>query len=190
MTSSMCLRKLLKLMLVMCILISIGSAIRVDNKSGFKMCPGKQLGHIVSVEADGPGCRGSNGQAQWPCLAIPGRAGIFHISFIHEKPGGFNNIDSSIHAIVKIRGIFNIKQRVSIKGEDEKNACSETYYQTEARGPQYGCPIHPGIVHTISKTVSVPRAIRLAERNMNLEVKITDTKGNTIICLTAPMINP
>ena len=185
----MCLRKLLKLMLVMCICIATGNALRADTQIGFKICPGKQLGRIVSVEADGPGCRRSNGQAQWPCLAIPGRAGIFSISFIHEKLGGFNNIDSSIHANVKLRFPFNIKQRVPIKGEVRKDACPEAYYQT-ARGPQYGCPILPGVVHTISKTVSVPRNIRMAERNMNLEVKITDTKGNTIVCFTAPMINP
>ena len=189
MASAMCLSKVLKLMLVMCIFIETGSAIRVDKQRGFKMCPGRQLGRIVSIEGGGPGCRKSNGKAQWPCLALPGRAGTFSISFTHETPGGFNKIDSSIHALVKLRGLFNIKQRVPIRGEAKKNACPETSSQT-ARGPQRGCPIRPGVVHTITKTVSVPGAIRLAERNMNLEVKLTDTKGNTIICFTAPMINP
>ena len=189
MASSMCMRKVLKLMLVISICIVTGSAIRVDKQRGFKLCPGRQLGRIVSVEGGGAGCRKSNGQTQWPCLAIPGRAGTFSISFTHETPGGFNKIVSSIHAIVKLRGLFNIKQRVPIQGEARKNACSETSSQT-ARGPQRGCPIRPGVVHTINKKVKVPGAVRLAERNMNVEVKITDTKGNNIVCFTVPMINP
>ena len=182
MASSMC------LILVMCgIFISTVSGVRVDTQRGYRLCPGKQLGRIVSIEADGPGCINRNGQAQWPCLAIPGKAGTFSISFMHDKRGGFNNIDTSIHANVKIRALFGIRRKEPIRGEVRKNACSLAYTQT-ARGPQYGCPINPGIVYTINKTVNVPRDISRAERNMNVELKLTDTKGNTIVCFTAPML--
>ena len=51
-------------------------------------------------------------------IALPGRAGIFSILFVHDKPGGFNNIDSPFHAIVKIE---------HTKGEVRKNFCSDTH---------------------------------------------------------------
>merc|ERR1712008_503723 len=60
MASSMCMRKVLKLMLVISICIVTGSAIRVDKQRGFKLCPGRQLGRIVSVEGGGADCRKSN----------------------------------------------------------------------------------------------------------------------------------
>ena len=187
--SEIWLKTCLTLFLVMCFLVINGNALRADHQKGFKMCPGKQLGHVVSVEAEGPGCKRRNGQDQWPCFVYPGRDVIFKISFIHEESVAFTSIESSIYGIVKLRGFgrFTGNRRMGLKGEVEKDACSETYWT--ANGLHFGCPIQAGVVHTIQKIITVPTTVRFAQQNMDVEFKLTNSRGDTIICFTAPIIN-
>lgn len=181
---SKCLKPCLELLLVICYLITAGSALRADLQKGFKMCPGKQLGQLVSVEINATSCWRPNGELQWPCLAITGDSGVFTISFIHEQPSGFNYIYSSINAIAKVRW-FGFTQRVEI--ENNKDSCPQTYYES-VEGPYYGCPIQPGVVHTLQKTLTVPGGLAFVQNNIDVETKLTDSKGDTIVCFISPMV--
>ena len=171
----------LKLLLVMCYPItSISASTRADLQRGFKLCPGNQLGRVVSVEADGPGCKRRNGLPQWPCFIRPGQDGIFRVSFVHDQPSEFITITSSIHAIVTLSHLLNIKKHLGLPGEVNEYACDHI---------QPGCPIPPGIVHSIEKKVIVPNSVMFMKQNMDVEFKITDKNGENIICFTAPIIN-
>ena len=135
----------LKLLLVMCCTItSISASTRADLQRGFKLCPGNQLGRVVSVETDGPGCKRRNGLPQWPCFIRPGQDGVFRVSFVHYQPSEFITITSSIHAIVTFSHLLNIKKHLGLPGEVDEYACDHI---------QPGCPIPPGIVHSIQKKV-------------------------------------
>jgi len=162
--------------------------LRADLNAGFKMCPGRQLGRVVAAEVDGPGCINHNGQPQWPCHVIPGKDGVFKISFMHQNRNALDYIESSIHANVKLRFSF-IEQSIPIAGEANQNACPHTFYHSVI-GPYYGCPIQQNVVHTIQKTVTVPNSVRFAQSNLNIEFKLTDRRGNNIICFMAPMVIP
>ena len=181
---SKCLKPCLELLLVICYLFTAGSALRADLQRGFKMCPGKQLGRLVSVDVNSTSCWRPNGELQWPCLAITGNSGVFTTSFIHDQPSAFNNIYISIHALVKVR-FFGFSKRIEVK----KNVdyCPYTYYES-VEGPYYGCPIQPGVVHTIQKTFTVPSGLAFVQKYINIETKLTDWKGDTIVCFTFPMI--
>ena len=179
-----CLKPCLELMLVICYLFTVGTALRADLQRGFKMCPGQQLGVLVSVEVNSTSCWRPNGELQWPCLAITGNEGVFTISFIHEQPSSFNHIYSSIHALVKVR-FFGFSQQIEV--ENNNDICRHTYYES-VEGPYYGCPIQPGVVHTIQRSLSVPGGLAFVQRNMDVEFKLTDKKGDTIVCFTSPMV--
>ena len=171
----------LKLLLVMyCSITTTSASIRADLQRGFKLCPGNQLGHVLSVEADGPGCRRRNGQPQWPCFIRAGRDGVFSISFVHYQPSEFITIVSSIHSIVTLSDFLNIKKRVGLPGEVNEYACEHT---------QPGCPIQPGVMHSIQKRVNVPSSVMFMKQNMDVEFKLTDKNGENIICFIAPIIN-
>ncbi|CAL4062015.1 unnamed protein product [Meganyctiphanes norvegica] len=186
----------LRFLLVICSLITTGNALRADLKKGFRMCPGKQLGRVVAVYADGPGCRRSNGADQWPCFIVPRKYGQFQIEFMHDtvdKYGtsvAFGGIRSSIHAHVFVRGVpsFTGEQHVGLSGEVGKNACPETYYES-VEGPYFGCPIQPGVVHIIQKNITVPNSVRFAQSDMKVEFKLTNLRGQTIVCFQAPIIS-
>ena len=184
------LKTCLELLLVICYLSTTGSAIRADIQEGFKMCPGEQLGRLVSVEVNSTDCYQLNGDIQWPCLAITGNTGVFIISFIHdndndnEQPSGFNNIYSTINGHVKAR-LFGFSTTLEV--EDKKDACPHTYHESADR-VTLGCPIQPGVVHTWQKKLTVPGGLVMVQNELNVEFKLTDKEGDTIVCFTSPMI--
>lgn len=172
---------LIGLALITFYFIPTNGQLRADLSKGFKLCPGKQVGRIVSVEVDGPGCYRRNGQAQWPCFLYPGRAGTYRVSFTHNLPNPLTTVKSSIHAIAKYRGFLSRSgvRHIPFFGEVNKNAC-----------PAIGCPVRPGSVHIIEKTFKVPGSVRLAEQNMKIEFKLTTgRRKDTIICFIVPAIN-
>ena len=155
--------------------------LRADQLKGFKLCPGKQLGRILSVEVDGPGCYRRNGQVQWPCFLYPGRTGIYRVSFTHDLPEALSTVKSSIHIVAQYRGAlgFTGVHRLPYSKEVNKNAC-----------PAIGCPVRPGSVKVIEKTFTVPGAVRMLQQNMKIEFKLTTGKQNDIlICFIVPTIN-
>ena len=171
----------LKLLLVMCSSITIISTnIRADLQRGFKFCPGNQWGRVVSVEADGPGCRRRNGLPQWPCFIQPGQDGIFTVSFVHYQPDKYITITSSIHAIVTLGHFLNIKKHLGLPGEVNEYACKHM---------QPACPIQPGVVHSIQKRVIVPSSVMFMKQNIDVEFKLTNKNRENIICFTVPIIN-
>ena len=153
--------------------------LQADLLEGFKLCPGKQYGNILSVEVDGPGCHHHNGQTQWPCLLYPdrrSRAMVFRVSFTHLQPVSPTRVRSSIHAyaITSSRLLH-----VPFLGEVNKNAC-----------PSIGCPMKPREIQVIKKRFTVPSAAGLAHPNMGVEFKLTTDKGkDTIICFIVPVMN-
>ena len=155
--------------------------LRADQMKGFKLCPGNQLGHILSVEVDGPGCYRRNGRVQWPCFLYPGRTGVYRVSFTHDLPEALPTVKSSIHVVAQYRGPlgFTGVHRLPYSKEVNKNAC-----------PAIGCPVMPGAVKLIEKKFTVPGAVRMMQQNMKIEFKLTTGKRNDIlICFIVPAIN-
>jgi len=155
--------------------------LRADLLEGFELCPGKQLGRLVSVDVDGPGCYRRDGSTQWPCFLYPGRTGVFRIAFTHDRPEPLTKVKSSIHALATYRGLlsFTGEQRVPFFGEVSKDVC-----------PAVNCPVRPGYVHMMEKTFTVPSAVRLVEQNMKTEFKLTTgIREETVICFIVPVIN-
>ena len=155
--------------------------LRADQMKGFKLCPGNQLGRILSVEVDGPGCYRRNGRVQWPCFLYPGRTGVYRVSFTHDLPEALPTVKSSIHVVAQYRGPlgFTGVHRLPYSKEVNKNAC-----------PTIGCPLMPGAVKLIEKKFTVPGAVRMMQQNMKIEFKLTTGKRNDIlICFIVPAIN-
>ena len=180
------LKMFLELLLVICYLSTTASAIRADLQEGFKMCPGEQLGRLISVEVDSTDCFKSNGEIQWPCLAITGNTGVFTISFTHDNDDEFDNVYSTVDGHVKARllGFSSV-----LEVEDEKDAASHVYYQS-IDGPKYGCPIEPEVVYKWQKKLTVPGGLLFVQNELNVEFKLTDEdeEGDTIWCFTSPMV--
>ena len=169
----------LSLVLITFCSIPSNGQIRADLQKGFKLCPGKQWGRIVSVKIESPGCYNRNGQTQWPCFAYPGNKATLKIKFKHNVPEPMTNIKSSIYVITKFRGFFGLAGEQRMPAEVKKDACKFM-----------GCPLKPRVAHSIQKTGIIPDIVRLLHRNIKLEYKLTDKNGNTIICFIFPVINP
>ena len=178
------LKACLELLLVICYLSTTGSAIRADLQEGFKICPGQQLGRLVSVEVNSTNCYRPNGELQWPCLAITGNTGVFTISFTHDNDDEIDNIYSTVDGHVKARllGFSSV-----LEVEDDEDACPNVYYES-ADGPKYGCPVQPGVVYTLQKKLTVPGGLLFVQNELNVEFKLTDEEEHTILCFTSPMI--
>ena len=175
------LKNCLTLSLFMIYFNSTDGQLRADLQQGYELCSGRQLGHIVSVEVDGPGCYRRNKQAQWPCFLYPGRQGVYKVSFTLNQRRELSTIKSSIFALASYRGslTFGRKQRVPFPGQVNKNACQAI-----------GCPVKSGTVYVIEKRFTVPSAVRFLNQNMKVEFKLTTgRKKDTVICFIVPVLN-
>ena len=173
-----------------CLIVSLGmmlfsltnGSLRADLLQGFQTCPGKQLGRIISVEVDGPGCVRRNGQDQWPCFLYPGREGVYKVTFTHDQRQSLSNIKSSIHVLATFRGFFSSdrSQRLPMSGQLNKDACQAI-----------GCPVSRGTTNVIERRFTVTSSIRKLQQNMKVEFKLTtgQWRKETVICFIVPVIN-